>query len=492
MLACSVALSACFESSKSPIDTITTIIGAPLSTLNPLFATDANSQHLSELNHATLTHTGKNIMPEPYLAKRFKYLNDLTLEVELKQGCLFHNGREVSADDVEYSWLTYIDEKNKSPFAEHFKKISKFEKINRYLFRLHLKSVSPALIIDLNFMKIFPKENPSLGAGPYKIVKQSGEEILFERSPTPCLPQPKMAKIKVKVVRDDLSRYLKLQRGEIDFILNELNFRKIEAIEKDPSSPLKVSASDGTDYSYMALNFRDAKLKDWRVRKALALSFDIPAVIQYKLRGMAVAAKTILANQNWYANTSLRFVDRNLTEAKRLLNEAGSFNGEHHRPPLALVLTTTTHTAGLADARVLIAQAKEVGIQIQHRVYDWGTFYADVKAKNTQLYLLRWVAVTDPQIYFENFYSGEIPRGNRTSYQNPAVDKLLQAGESTMNPQKRKAIYLKVQKILANDFAYISLWHSKNTAAYGKNIHNVQLYPHGSWETFFYLEKTAQ
>jgi peptide/nickel transport system substrate-binding protein len=102
---------------------------------------------------------------------------------------------------------------------------------------------------------------------------------------------------------------------------------------------------------------------------------------------------------------------------------------------------------------------------------------------------LRWVGATDPRIFFENFHSGELSRSNRTAYQNPEMDRWLEAGQSTLDQNKRRDAYNQVQKIAAKDFPYINLWHSENTVAFRNNIKNVVLHPSGSWEPFLYLRK---
>jgi peptide/nickel transport system substrate-binding protein len=497
LLLAAIFFSSCTNRNLSPKDTLTTVISTPITNLNPLYGTDAGSQHINELLHAGLVTLGDNLVPKPYLAEEALSPDPLTMEFKLRKGCTFASGREITADDVKKSLDYFQDPANQSVFQETFSAIKRFEKIDPWRFRLVTDKPAPGLRSDIELLKIMdlqgvqpgtkPENIP--GAGPYRLASLSAGEILLERRPQPCLPEPPMKKIRIKVVRDDLSRYLKLKAGEVDLVLNEMNYRKVEAIENDPSLPMRVTKGDGIGYSYIGLNLGNEKLKDPRVRRALALSLDIPSLIKYKSRGMAKPARNILADENFYANLSVPILRRDLTEAKRLLDEAGYSNGTNGKPPLRLTLKTNTSTISVENARVIVAQAKEAGIELRHEAHDWGIFYNDVKTGNTELYILRWVGVTDPRIYYEAFHSSEIGKTNRSRYRNPQLDHWLELGESTTDPEKRRQAYLKAQEIVAKDLPYIGLWYGANVAVYRKELKNVSLHPAGKWLSLLTVSK---
>ena len=497
MVAPVCVLFACSNANRSPPDTITTIVSSPVQSLNPLYATDANSQHINELTHSALVTISDRLVPEPYLAEEFHFVQPDVVEFRLRKGCRFENGREVKAADVEKSLLYFQDDRHKSPHSETMKRIKKFEPIDDYSFRLVLDKPSLSLVTDLELLKILqlddvtldPKPSSIPGAGPYRLEILEPGQVLLSRRDAGCLPLPPTPKIRVKVVRDDLSRYLKLKRGELDIVMNEMNFRKAEMVLKEADGPLAVASSEGIGYSYLGLNLTSGKLQDVRVREALALSLDLPSLLRYKSRGMGTQARNMLADQNFYANLSVPIVNRDLEKARRLLDEAGYSNGTNGKPPLRLTLKTTSAIPQVENARVLVAQAAEAGIELKHEAYEWGIFYADVKSGNTELYLLRWVGVTDPRIYFEVFHSGEIGRNNRTRYKNSEMDKLLEKGEVMVDKDARKAVYADVQALAAKDLPYISLWFGKNVGVYRKELKNVVMPANASWKNLLVMRK---
>ena len=118
-------------------------------------------------------------------------------------------------------------------------------------------------------------------------------------------------------------------------------------------------------------------------------------------------------------------------------------------------------------------------------MYEWATFYNDIKDGNFQLFRLKWVGVTDPDHYYEIFNSTRVPPvgKNRGYYNNAEIDRLTEEGRSTFDREKRRIIYSKVQKIAAEDLPYISLWHGTNSAVMTADIKGFLLYPRGEFDS---------
>ena len=490
-------VTACSSKSKTPKNAIVTTIKAPIASLDPLFSTSADSQHLNELIHSALVYIGEDLTPQPYLAETVKIVDDVTIEFTLKKNCRFHNGKTVTVDDVKSTIEVFTDPENKSPFSAAFLKITEFIRTGKHSFRIKTAKPEPSLLTDLSLLKILPKDeydkdkfrDKPIGAGPYIPLKKEVSGIVLTKFNTKCLPVPPTDKIHIKIVREELSQFLKLSRGELDVVLNNLDYRNIKKILSGNEKNLKAIATDGVSFSYIGLNFSNSHLKNKKIRKAIYYAIDIDSIIKYKLAGMGKAATSVLSKDNFYSNKELKPHKRDVTKAKRLLNEAGYFNKTNNKKVLKLSLKTTTNKLILENARAIVSQLKEVGIEIEHKSYDWGVFYADIKDRNTEMYLLRWVGVTGPEILYNIFHSSQRKQSNRTEYNNPIMDQYLDVGSSTMDKKKRKIAYDMVQEIFLDDLPYIPLWHNKNAIAYRKEIKNVKLHPTGSWINFLKMRK---
>ncbi len=133
---------------------------------------------------------------KPQLATAWKWIDDKTLEFELRKGVKFHNGEDFDADDVVFTLSFASDPANKSTQQTNISWIAKVEKLDQYKVRIHTKQVFPAaleylagpLVIHPNeyYAKVGPKgmnEKP-VGSGPYRITEHIiGKTIRLERIP---------------------------------------------------------------------------------------------------------------------------------------------------------------------------------------------------------------------------------------------------------------------------------------------------------------------
>jgi peptide/nickel transport system substrate-binding protein len=169
--------------------------------------------------------------------------------------------------------------------------------------------------------------------------------------------------------------------------------------------------------------------------------------------------------------------------AKQLLDEAGFSDpdGNGPLPRFRLSFKTTNIDLRRRIAEALKEQLQEVGIELEIRSYEWGTFYSDIKKGNFHLYSLAWVGVMDPDIFYQIFHSQSMPPAgdNRGRYHNAELDRLLDQGRATTDAAARKLIYRRAQEIIADDLPYVPLWWWKNVVVKRPELRGFVPYPDG-------------
>jgi peptide/nickel transport system substrate-binding protein len=144
---------------------------------------------------------------------------------------------------------------------------------------------------------------------------------------------------------------------------------------------------------------------------------------------------------------------------------------------------TTPEGARLGE--VFQAMLQRVGIELTIRTLDFATYYADIQAGSFDLTSLQWVGINDPNSYYMVFDSKKTPPHgqNRGYYSNPAMDRLVEAGMSTVDPEARKKIYGQVQQLTAEELPYVSLWWVDNVAVMNRRLVGFDAYPNGSFRS---------
>jgi peptide/nickel transport system substrate-binding protein len=316
-----------------------------------------------------------------------------------------------------------------------------------------------------------------IGTGPYRFVRYVvDEQVELSAYEGYWDGLPQNAGVVLRIVPDDTMRGLELRKGSADLAVNDVPPDVAYRLQKDG---LTIHTAAGVDYAYVGLNMRDPVLQDKRVRHAIAYAIDRQAIVDYLRRGLAQPAVGVLSPVAWAFEPAVRDFNYDPERAKQLLDEAGhpDPDGAGPRPRLQLSLKTSTDEFFRLQAAVIQENLRLVGIDVDVRSYEFATFYADVLSGNVQMYTLQWVGVTDPDMLRRVFHSTQVPPigFNRVYYRNADVDRLIDLASTAATEDERRAHYSAVQKRVAEDAPYISLWYKTNIAVTRPNISGIQL-----------------
>ncbi|MBM4321629.1 MAG: ABC transporter substrate-binding protein, partial [Deltaproteobacteria bacterium] len=400
-------------------DRLTVLIEASIEHLDPRFALSAYSMKSCQLIHAALISVDNEASePRLELAESFHQPDPLTYELQLRPGALFHDGTELTAADVAWTYRSILDPALGSPYAGMYEKIARIEVLDRLRLRFVLKQVHAPFLSDL-VMGIVPQQltratgrftGRIVGAGPFQVAEGSDEDrLLLERFGGYFLGAPALGSVAIRTIRDDNSRLLALMGGSGDLVQNGVNPLLLDTLAAHPR--LVVRSAPSIAYNYLGFNLEDPLLQRRRVRQAIAHALDIPTLVRTKLRGMARPATGMLAPNHWAYNGEVTRYPYDPERARRLLDEEGLADpdGDGPQPRFRLTFKTTTNRFRRSIARVIAAQLGQVGIAVEVKSFEWGTFFNDVRKGNFQLYALQWPTVVEPDLYHWLFHSSMIP-----------------------------------------------------------------------------------
>lgn len=466
--------------------------GSPTN-LDPRYATDAYSHRIRPLLFDSLIDVEPDGTFTGRLATSWRTEDGLTYVFTLREGVRFHDGTRLTSRDVKYTFDFLRDSANKCPAASSLAPIVSVEAPDdlTVVFRLRevfvpilfklVKGIVPAHLGDReDFASVL------IGSGPYRMVSLArGERLALEANSDYHAGAPLIRKLRFEVTRNDTTRMLRLQNGDLQLVQNAVPPYAVKFLDEDPG--LQVMRAPGINYAYLGFNLKDPRgiTDKVKVRRALACAVDRDRIVRALLKGQARTATGLLAPSNWAYCPDVRLYPFDVARAKRLLDEAGFPDGDGDGPGTRFTLSYKTSTNKLRNriAEVMAVQLAQVGVGLEKRSYEWGTFFEDIKKGNFQTYTLSWVGVTDPDIFHYIFHTeNQPPRGaNRGRYENPVMDRLLEQSRREIDPVARKELFGRIQQILAEDCVYVSLWWADNVVVADRGLSGFRIYPGGEY-----------
>ena len=449
-------------------------------TLDPRYATDATSARINRLLYQRLVDFDEHALPIPAIAD-WQQVSALHYRFQLNDAVRpFHNGAPVTTADVKATYDYVLDPKNASPQRAALTLIDKIETPTAATIDFYLTHPDPMfpgyLVLGILPAALIAANHPfnqyPIGSGPYSFIAwpEEGRLQLQRRRDAQMLEFIRVA--------DTTVRVLKLVRHEIDMLQNDLSPELIRYLGRQQG--IVVQKGKGTNFTYLGINLQDAQLAKPPIREAIAYAIDRSAIIRYVFDGAARPASALLPPDHWAGVKELKGYDYDPARARRLLDDLG-FNAQN---PLRLTYKTSSDPFRIRVATILQSQLAAVGIQVDLRTYDWGTFYADIKAGNFQLYSLSWVGIHTPDIFRYVFHSTSLPPegANRGRYQDEQVDHLLDEAQTALSLAQQAQAFQAVQRRVLETLPYIPLWYEDHIFIANQNITGYRVNVEGNYD----------
>lgn len=484
MLAVSLVLAAC-GGPPPPTGLVVALPTAPPS-LDPRFGADATASRVADLLHSGLTRTNALGRPAPEVAASWAWEGPRTLVFRVRRDFRFSDGSPLSAEDVRATYAAVLDPRIASPKRAALAMLSAVEAVDEGTVVMRLREPF-APLLDATGLGIVPARlaaagaEVTVGAGPFRLVRvEPGERLVLEPNPGYPGGPPRLDPLVLRIVPDEVVRVLELRRGGIQLLQDPPEPEMLDWLRADPG--LVVRRRPGTSLQYLALNVRDPRLRARRVRRAIACALDRDALVRWVLGGSARVASGLLAPEHW-AHAPARVPRHDPARARRLLDRAGfpDPDGRGPRPRFRLVYKTSTQPGRRRLAEAIQAQLADVGIALDVRTYEWGTLFADVRRGNFEVTALAWVGVADPDLYHLIFHSSMTPPAgyNRGGYASAAMDRLTTRARATLDPERRRRLYARVQQRAAHDLPVVPLWWEDRIAVHSARLRGFEPTPQG-------------
>jgi peptide/nickel transport system substrate-binding protein len=393
---------------------------------------------------------GTKILPD--LATSWKFSNNnKTVIFRLRPGVRFSDGTALTPADVAFS----IERATKSQIYSAIwgDAIKKVTPVGSSAVRIDLKRTFAPLLSTLATFaggiyseknwKRWGKAAPShpLGTAAFNLTGWTkGSQIVLSRNPYYWGPKPALSKVIFKVVGSDNARVLQLRSGAVD---------AIETVPPNQAQTLKkrgfpVQLVTGQSTLLIPMNEEVKPFEDKNVRLALAYALDRAAIAKNVYFGLARVARSVLPSGTLFYQPKWP-IPYDLSKAKAFLAKSSVPKG------FTFNLTVPAGNLALASvAQIWAASLQQIGVTVKIQEIEAQTAFSDWLGQKYQVYTQPWANDTpDAMEYARLGFAGQ--KAFFTGYTRPGAVALAAAGEATLNPAKRQAVYSRIQQIIAQD-----------------------------------------
>ncbi len=423
----------------------------------------------------------------PDLVASWEKVTPLLYRFQLRKGVRFHDGSLLDAADVAFTFNSILSGIISSSKKAALESITSVTAPERDVVEIRLREPFNGLLVNLN-LGIIPDQSDALfaqrpvGTGPYRMLEfEPDSGAILEAFPHYFEGAPKLRSLQVRIIPDATTRALELKKGSIDLILGTGGVPPdtLRVLANDPD--LRVLTRPGNNYYYIGINLKDPLLADRRIRQAIGLAIDRTTMIRTLFHGAAAPATGILAPHHWCYEPNVLRLSYDPHRSGELLDQAGTRDPDGTGPATRFDLTLKISTVEFRRTVATAVQSnlEAVGIGVKIRSYEWGTFFSDINRGNFQLCMLMWVGESDPDI-LRNVFSTSGSR-NRGKYSNPEVDEWVEKAKTAPTEQQQSHYYSLVQKRVAEDCPYVSLWYESTFAVMRKELQGMRLTADSDW-----------
>ena len=446
--------------------TLNVALDAEIATLDYYMGSGRNGIIMAHHLYDTLLYkdvkTGKII---PALAASYTFTDDTTIEFELRKGVKFHDGSEMTADDVVYTLNTVSNPDYGAVYQIAVKWIDRAEKLGDYKVRLKMREPYPVALEWLaGFLPIYPKGYyekagkqgmavKPVGTGPYKLVSvQPGTRWRLERFQDHYQGSPKGNAIKfieMRVLPEINTQLTELITGKLDFIWK---FSPDVAKRLKGRDGIVVKNAPILRIVYAAMNtVKDSPLKDVRVRRALIHAIDRARIMQSFVGGESQVIHSACNPVQFGCTADVKAYAFDPKKAKQLLQEAGFADGFK-----AKILISKSGAVPRTVVEAILADLARVGVKADIEYQQWAAARKKWIANDGHMMLMSWGSwgIGDVAMMTSEWFS----EGDVNRVRDADVIDWLNTADSSPDRGKREQHYRKALEKIADQAYWLPLW----------------------------------
>ena len=467
-------------------------------TLDPALIVDVTGGSIAAKLFNGLVRLGEDLSIQPDIARDWSISKDgMTYTFRIKKDVYFSNKREVKAYDFKFSFNRILHPSSKSPNTWVLEKILGADEFMKgkandikgirvkddYTLEIRLKEAfSPFLsLLTMIAAYVVPfeeveKRGPDfsihpVGTGPF-VLKEwlPNQQLLLEKRKDYFDGSAHVKGIVYRIISEDITAVTEFELGNLDII--SLPASEYMRFRKDPAEKNFISSLKGINTYYIGLNCSKPPFNNPDIRKAVYLAIDREKILNtiYEGRGRPATGPVPDVIRTWDNKIQYEY---NPEKAKEVIEREGL-----EGTAISFYVTADQEVVDIAE--VIQSYISYIGMKVNIKQLEWSAYKEALnRGEPNMFYLSWWADYPDPENFlFPLFHSSNFGAGgNRTWYSNPAVDKLIEEGQHTLDRNERNLLYKKAEELIVGDTPAVFLWHRTDFTVRQPWIRNYKIYP---------------
>ena len=473
-------------------DTLRVRLNADIRSTDPGVNRDGNTDMIAYHLFEGLVAYAEDTGIVPMLADEIDVSDDgREYTFRLREGVRFHNGAEMTAEDVVFAWDRFLDPETNWRCLPDFdgrgvSEVAGVEAVDDLTVRFTLAEPAALFLtsmarVDCGVSGIWHRDSldsdnnwaEPIGTGPYRLAEwRQGQFIeLVKFEDYAALPggldglagnkSEGPERVRFVLIPDSSATRAALQSGDIDLVA-DMDDRDAEELAARDGMTLRSAPTLGV--SGLLLQTRDPLLSDVRIRRAIAHALDIEGIVE-ALGGDWVSynSSPIPQISGFHGEVQAQGYEHDPEAARALLAEAG-YDGQE------VVIVTNQRYRSMYEMAVLSqAMLEAVGMNVRFEVMDWATQLDRYVDGSYMMQAFSFSARYDAGLSFDMF-SGDKDDQPRKVWENPEALELIQATLSTLDAEERRPMFDRLHELMIEDVPAIWLYNPSALAVHGPRV----------------------
>lgn len=470
--------------------------------LDPVQTNDADSQYVYDMIHDTVALLDEDGNVNPQLAESWDVSDDgLTYTYHFRQGVLFHDGGEMTADDVVFTIDRILEDKYpEGRKKEKIEMIDSYEKVDDYTVEIKLQFPYAPFPAAFGVQYIMPQAaveemgdeefgKQPVGCGPFRFVEwATNDHVRIAGFDDYWMVEPNLDEITVRPIPENAVAVANIIAGDVD-VITDIVGSNLPQLQRAEDRGIEILNKPGNSYYFAGFRMIEPPFTDLRFRQAVYMATDFDAAIkavfppELATRAYGTVPPGLWPQDVEYLKSiALQQDQERAKELFQQLIDEGVMPADYE-----ITVAPPPDDARIRVAEIMVTNLQEIGMRTNLNQVDWATYTQLLENDQSNLiYMLGTVpAIPDPDANVRWLFSADSAHGRYLNIERfdeyPDWNAQIKQAQQSRDHDERAQIYRDLVREMMQRVVHIPLYHKNAVMAKHDYVEELDVSPLFRW-----------